>query len=418
MITSYVFHLGRKPLLSIAELSQIFGNNIHIDEITNEEAIVTLEKPLDDARQFLNTLGGIIKIGHIFHTLETSEELHLEHTLEHITEHTLNKFKDIKTKINFGISHYNVPPKHKKFLTKLLKGLKDNLKASGYSSRFVNKNFQNVHNVVISEEKLIDKGIEITITHGKEQVYIAETVAIQDFKSYSHRDYGKPSRDQKKGMLPPKVAQMMLNLSGIRQNQQKEFTIYDPFCGNGTVLLEALLMGYSVVGSDIDPASIEATKKNIEWLQNEYPETKNLASHIFQKDITKLAGENIPQGIDAIITESYLGPPLKKNIDPNSLPLISRELEHLHTSLFQNIKKVFEKTLPIVIAIPAFRTKNQFLYLNYFPELLKKFQFTAIPPIPHHIQNRFNLQVSNRNSLLYERPDQHTAREIFIINSI
>jgi tRNA G10 N-methylase Trm11 len=51
------------------------------------------------------------------------------------------------------------------------------------------------------------------------------TVLFQDVDEYSARDYGKNVRDMDVGMLPPKLAQMMLSISGEARG------IYDPFVG-------------------------------------------------------------------------------------------------------------------------------------------------------------------------------------------
>lgn len=63
-------------------------------------------------------------------------------------------------------------------------------------------------------------------------------------------------------MLPPKLAQMMINLGrdeGIIPNK-----IYDPFCGLGTVLIEALNMGNTqVYGSDMSAKMCSCSEENI-----------------------------------------------------------------------------------------------------------------------------------------------------------
>ena len=48
-------------------------------------------------------------------------------------------------------------------------------------------------------------------------------------------------------MLPPKLAQIIVSLSGTQPGQ----TVLDPFCGTGVVLQEALIMGAIVYGFDL-----------------------------------------------------------------------------------------------------------------------------------------------------------------------
>lgn len=70
------------------------------------------------------------------------------------------------------------------------------------------------------------------------------------------RDYGRPARDARVGMLPPKLAQIMLNLS---VKDEKSGTVLDPFCGTGVLLQEAALAGFDFIGSDIEPRMVEMT---------------------------------------------------------------------------------------------------------------------------------------------------------------
>jgi tRNA G10 N-methylase Trm11 len=85
------------------------------------------------------------------------------------------------------------------------------------------------------------------------------TILFQDVDEYSARDYGKSVRDMDVGMLPPKLAQIMLNISGEARG------IYDPFVGLGTVLIEAAHGGYwALLGSDLAPEMVEASRENLQ----------------------------------------------------------------------------------------------------------------------------------------------------------
>jgi len=74
-------------------------------------------------------------------------------------------------------------------------------------------------------------------------------------------------------MLPPKLAQMMINISTSEFVQLKNSTptIYDPFCGLGTILIESILMQNNVVyGSDISAENIEKTKENLNYARKNF----------------------------------------------------------------------------------------------------------------------------------------------------
>jgi len=56
---------------------------------------------------------------------------------------------------------------------------------------------------------------------------IAHTIGVQDIDAYTHRDIGR-ERSMTVGMMPPKLAQIMLNLA---TKGERGFQIWDPFCG-------------------------------------------------------------------------------------------------------------------------------------------------------------------------------------------
>ncbi len=57
--------------------------------------------------------------------------------------------------------------------------------------------------------------------------------------------------------LNPKLARTCVNLTGSRSE------IYDPFCGIGGFLIEAGLMGISIIGSDISKTAVDYCVKNL-----------------------------------------------------------------------------------------------------------------------------------------------------------
>ena len=88
-------------------------------------------------------------------------------------------------------------------------------------------------------------------------------IGVQNIDDYTMRDRARPARDAKVGMLPPKLAQILINLCGPLPAETR---LLDPFCGTGVVLQEAALMGYQPYGTDLDARMVEYSRKNLEWL--------------------------------------------------------------------------------------------------------------------------------------------------------
>ena len=142
-------------------------------------------------------------------------------------------------------------------------------------------------------------------------------------------------------MLPPKVARMMINLgcqtSDIR-HQTSEIRILDPFCGVGTVLAEALIIGKEVIGSDIDPKQVERTRKNLAWLGKKIPLIVSDARKIFEK---------VPP-VEAIVTETDLGP--------------KASLNQLYFDCFKHWQN---KVKTVVIALPSLNVIDKLKSIGY-----------------------------------------------------
>jgi tRNA G10 N-methylase Trm11 len=125
---------------------------------------------------------------------------------------------------------------------------------------------------------------------------IAQTIGVQDIDAYTHRDIGR-ERSMTVGMMPPKLAQIMLNLA---TKGERGLQIWDPFCGLGTTLIEAFHAGYiRLLGSDISDDMIGATTKNTTIFEE-------IHSEVFYQDARHLDTKKLTNPT-VIVTEGMLG---------------------------------------------------------------------------------------------------------------
>lgn len=378
-------------MLSAAEIEAVFGDAFV--SASNEFAICEFEKPLKDVQIVLDRLGGTIKIGKIIDEFTNVSDLD-----SGIIDY-LSSIRD--GKIQFAISLYNMTDGFKNTLKKLLRNVKDGLREKGEGKvRFYNQPDQNIKSVVIHEENLAEKGTDISVIRNDGKYYIARTVAVQNFKKYSIRDYDRPARDAKSGMLPPKLAQMMINLAceGL-----SDAVVYDPFCGSGTVLMEGALMGHKVIGSDISKKAISDSRENLKWLCNRFGVDSGLVLDVFVKDSTRVELNDLPQRPDFIVGETYLGPPLFKLPSSEEIKRNFSEVENIVLGSLRQFKGIIRKDSSMVLALPFYRYKGG----KYFLENLTE----KVGALGMKIDNLPNS--SNRGSLLYDRKDQVVGREIF-----
>ena len=99
--------------------------------------------------------------------------------------------------------------------------------------------------------------VEVTDASGK-------MVWHHSAKAWFKRDRTKPYSDRHKGLLPPKIARILVNLA-VGQVDPEGKTLLDPFCGSGTILLEAGVMKMRLFGNDLDPVQTAGAKRNLDF---------------------------------------------------------------------------------------------------------------------------------------------------------
>jgi len=405
----YFFILGNNPTLSIAELGALFDLSRAL--IMGNALILDIGGEVD-AEELIKKIGGTIKIGKIIKICENKQT----EIVKNGQEILLAGLTEKTNKIKFGFSSYGL----KINLRRTGLEIKEELKNKGYSSRLVTSREKNLSSVIVTQNKLLETGAEIIILptpESKNQVLIGKTLAVQPFKELSFRDYGRPGRDDYSGMLPPKLAQIMINLALPHPNPPlvrggsdsvagAGGVILDPFCGSGTILTEAVLMGYkNLIGADISKKAAKDTKQNIEWIKKRYA-IGDMRYEIYITSATQLSQALEPKTIDAIITEPYLGPQRGK-IDFKKVAL---ELEKLYSDSLREFRKFLKPDGKIVMVFPIFRALR--ITSRISPDLNG---FRIINPIPESLRNHPTIKPTNRNTIIYGREGQKVWREITVL---
>jgi len=266
----------------------------------------------------------------------------------------------------------------------------------------------------IDNNKILSKGYELIIAVGEKTIYVGKTISIQDYKNYSFRDYERPARDPHSGMTPPKLAKMMINLARKTDDQR----LLDPFCGSGTFLMEMLLLGHNhISGSDLELKAVNDTKTNTEWVLKNYPQIEQSSEiGIFQCDARKISQKIAKKSIDAIITEPYLGSPKAIHYNQAQINQEIKRLELLYVDVFKEFSSIISRFGTIVIIFPVFKFKDNFYYLEIFDKI-KQIGFEQKNYLPDKFldqSKKLRLNLSERGTIVYYRPDQTVSREILI----
>lgn len=365
MKAEYIFILGNNPELSVVEIKALYPQI----EITGKTNLALTGKLADfDCLGAIKKLGGTIKIARVL-----SDKVDQELIINEITK---NKGE---SKINYGLSFYDVKP------TKIGMEIKKELKARGISSRLVTSQEKVLSSVIVTKNKVTEFLILPNI--------LALTCAVQEFEEYGKRDYGRPKSDAHSGMLPPKLARIMINLSQTKTND----VILDPFCGSGTVLTEALSLDYkNLIASDLSVKAVEDTKDNLDWLCGEYNIT-DAKFAIYNLNVDKLNSKIKESSVNAVVTEPYLGPTIKDDEKESHIFKIISGLENIYLKAFDQFHLVLKPNGIVVIVMPFWHIDTREFRLR----------------IENKIAN-LGFKRLDRGNLIYSRRDQKVWRQIEI----
>lgn len=410
----YVALLGRQPEISLAELAAVFGMD-NVNRISQQFAKV------QTAQFDITTLGGTIKCAKVITELPASrtDKASLLAASRFITQHYQAKWAHSPHKITLGLSAYNLAVSARDVQkTGLI--LKSSLKKSGTSLRLIPNDQPALSTATAHNNKLGTSPHKVELLLVKttdRRLVIAESCGIQNITAYTRRDRHRPRRDAFVGMLPPKLAQIMLNLAlgagpltGQRSHDNSvtssdsslsdKSIILDPFCGTGTVLQEALLAGYDVVGTDLSQKMVDYTTENLSWLQSTFTAPGNIID-IHQADATTHHWPSSTH-LTAIVCETYLGQPFSASPAPQKLAAVVGNCNHIITSFLTNIRPQLAPNTPLCIAVPAWYDASG--------------QATHLPLIKHLQQLDYH-HLNRRTPLIYRRPDQVVARELLILQT-
>ncbi len=367
----WLFILGRETTLSFAEIKALFLlNKIDYEIIHNQEnkLIVSVEH-MPDANDLIKRLGGTIKIAYSIGKIKNPTQL-AKFLNEHITEGKIEF--SINGSMSLGIE------------------TKKMLKQMGRSARYVEAK----NSATVIYNNLIRSGADIEIY--QDELFLS--AAIQPIEDFSKRDFGRPGRDDESGMLPPKLAMMMINLATVGMSK----TIFDPSCGSGTVISEAVLMGYKkIIAVDISDKAIDDTIKNLQWLKTNFQVKNNTDDiSIFVGDVTKISQKIKSDSVDAIITEPYLGKPLRGSESSLVLEQQALELKRLYLQSFAQFHKILKDDGVVVFIIPRFKTRDGWVTIDCAEEI-------------ENLGFENDCIVEDEDHLLYWRETQHLGREIW-----
>ena len=391
----YIALLGRQPELSIAELERTYRDVSWFSEQTARFEPLSTNTIVD-----IQKLGGSQKIGKIVLEGPAGD---WRKASDAIVRHYSQAWAKHDGKMTVGISAYDFQTSPRDVQkTGLL--LKSKLKSNGVSVRLIPNQEVALSSATAHHNKLglSENKVELLVIRGRDGIIVAESIGAQNITALAARDQGRPRRDAFVGMLPPKLAQIMINLAigdAVVDPEAKPLRVLDPFCGTGVLLQEAALLGQAVYGTDLAEKMIRYSRDNLNWLKDTYH--LNFDWYLHEGDATNTQWQ---APVDAVVAETYLGQPFSAPPSPAKLSEVVGNCNHIISTFLHNLSGQVKSGTQIVLAVPAWRDKEG--------------GFTHLPltkQIGEHGFERVSLKTVDSSRLMYFRPDQVVAREILVL---
>lgn len=181
------------------------------------------------------------------------------------------------------------------------------------------------------------KGVKVKLTYPDEAFFgvitkdhfifgqIAEMISPKGFniRKPSQRPFFHPSA------LSPKLARCMVNLARAKPG----FILLDPFCGTGSILIEAKLIGCRILGSDVKSQMVRGSLRNLKYY------------NIPQNDLLTVDARQLPfSHIDCVSTD----PPYSRSSSTFGLPV-----EELVSDFLSNLIDILPRGSFVSISLPT-----------------------------------------------------------------
>jgi len=377
----------------------------------------------------IDDLGGTIKIGEAKAKLPTLivKEAFLERNKQAqsqiaasiATSGIVDGMAKSAEKVLFGVSVYctEKTPRPLSWVIQRFIGstVKDELAGYGKKSKFMgfskDRRFAQLSHIEVLKKNLVENKSEVLLCIGKEETWVATTVAVHNPFEFQKRDIYKPNQRTIFG-IPPRLAKIMVNLSACKPGK----VLLDPFCGVGTILQEALLARAKVVGVDVNPWCVKAANENLEWIKREY-NLEDTEFRVVQGDIGRLTEKIGQETVDCVVTEPDLGPALRQvPTGPYALKIIQK-LEPLYFTFVEEAYRVLQNGGRLVLVTPYIITRSGQSVTMPIGEKLENLGFRRIQPFSKDMfsKDAIGLEELIDASSLVEVDERHKiCREIHI----
>ena len=404
-MTDYVFILGSNWLLSIAELIVYFRNrDIHVGvkDFSKRAVVLSIADDFNDEQltNIQSALGGCYKVAKVVASYDCKTAKRAFPVTGRINQRdraallSCPWLKEVwahpkDKRIKFGVSAYPMWNDQSVDLKRYTVAMDEAVKAilvemgaknvAYYVYEGPDRRKSDRQNTALWPQTLIRHGLltspnaEVLTVFTTKTLYIGKTVAVYDSILQQHRDEARPYTSPEIS-TSPKLCRTLLNVAGAKPGD----TVLDPFCGTGTLLMEAAVLGMSSIGIDIGDNAVKGTIANLRWLERELDQ--KLKFTVVRGDARE-ADSIVKEEVDAVAFEPELGPVYSTAPEDDEAEKTVRDLTSLYRDSLMAASRCLKQGGRVAMTLPAINSE-QGLFRVDLAELLRGTPFTLMPFLP------------------------------------
>ncbi len=250
----------------------------------------------------------------------------------------------IEDKSNVSVSGYDVSEDD---YEDLVRSILDGLKEGGLKKVRL---LRPKGNELLSEGVLRREALDVIAFPYHGGFALGPTAWVPDSVSMRKRGTLKPA-PRSEIALSPRLARTLINLAGLQTGQ----TVLDPFCGSGTILIEAYGMSMRCLGLDTSASRVQEARENLHW------SVRGVTDRGY--DIRKGDARDLPRilrgtKVDAIVTEPLLLPRLDARPKTATAQAMVEESAKIYNDALASMADVVQPDGRIVIVVPVVQTMD------------------------------------------------------------
>ena len=320
--------------LSVLEACTILGRSIERLEAPIER--VSVLHMVDIQKEQIRKLAGSHKCAPIISVLESTDG---DQSL------LLNKMQSVlEEKSNVSLSGYDIDEDD---YEGLVRSMLDGLREAGLKKARL---LRPSNNELLSEEVISRKAFDVIAFPYQSGFALGPTVWVPDAASMRYRGTRKPA-PRSEIALSPRLARTLVNLSGLQQGQ----TLLDPFCGSGTILMEAYDKSIRCLGLDSSASRVKEARENLRW------STGGMADPRF--DVRKGDARDLKRmlrgsKVDAIVTEPFLLPRLEARPKTSTARAMVEQSAVVYNDALESMAESTVRGGRIIVVVPVVQTMD------------------------------------------------------------